>query len=250
MYKKMQRTANSLAELLNACSVFNGEMPARPWYRGHANHKWRLRPSVLRRRMPLRHESYLAKHFMMEAPGYHPACPPMHHRLAWLALARHHGLPTRLLDWTVSPLVAAFFAVESPPYNTDATIWALAAESLNQDQIGEYNLLGPLHPLVVDCANITFEGKKSARRILSVAPQLIDPNMVAQQARFTIHGVATPIEKIPSHGEYLGRITIPKKSRYNIRGELFILGVRRHTVFPTLTGLAGSILHEVTFGDG
>ena len=249
MDEKMKLGANSVDELLGACSYLNGEMPDRPWYRGHAKHDWQLLPLLLRPGMPVQLERKMAATFLLEATAYHSACPPVDHKFSWLALARHHGLPTRLLDWTASPLIAAFFAVEEEPLDADAAIWALAPSSINSSQIGLNSVIGPYAAPAMDCAQLAFDKKATFDHIVAVLPQLVDPNMMAQQSRFTIHGVATPIEELSPRDQSLGRITIPKKSRDQLRKSLFVLGIRRQMLFPTLDGLACGILHDATYGE-
>ena len=58
-------------------------------------------------------EDYLEREFRRRAHHFLADVPPRLDDLEWLALMQHHGAPTRLVDWTKSPYVAAFFAAES-----------------------------------------------------------------------------------------------------------------------------------------
>lgn len=107
-----------------------------PWFRGEpTNTSTPLLPKLFRRRHS---ENRLLQHFRMKAPalGIRPT-PPRDHTDQWLFLARHVGVPTRLLDWTEGLLVALYFASHNEkgqPRETEkgGTVWMLDPVELNR----------------------------------------------------------------------------------------------------------------------
>ena len=107
--------------------------PAKFIYRGHSNHeKYKLSPSIFRWKQTA-DGSYISEYsqleytilfdFMSEACGFIKDIPSQN-TIAWLEIARHYGVPTRLLDFTSNPLVALYFACVGSPGN-DASVWII-----------------------------------------------------------------------------------------------------------------------------
>jgi hypothetical protein len=89
-------------------------------YRGHADESWEIRPSVFRPgNQGIDNAESL---FRWRRAAARFANPSPRNDIEWLVLAQHFGIPTPLLDWTSSPLVALFFACEREP-DRDGCIW-------------------------------------------------------------------------------------------------------------------------------
>ena len=227
--------ATNLAELLEAVrSAGNRFADRQLWCRGHASKDWKLIPSAHRYDPVL--ESLMANHFRLRAPALRRDCPAHSEYLAWLPLMRHYGLPTRLLDWTESICVAAFFATKHKPKPGPSVVWMLSPGHLNHYSIGD--IVPFLHDnRVKPIAEAAFSRLDAPHTVAAMAPRH-DARMAAQLGNFTVHGSREPLEEHTNAANFLAKIEIPKSAQDRVNYDLVSAGMRLSNLFPDLDHLA------------
>ena len=169
-----------------------------------------------------------------------------------LITAQHHGVPTRLLDWTYSPLVAAFFATRPGPEgaDTDRVVWRL-----DWQRVHKHFGLPPLALLVEDLDKTFGDGGHSSPfRLFSrsskpiacmIEPPSLDSRIVAQAATFTfISARNQPFDAfLAEHGleDTLRRFVIRAEDIPRFRDQLDLVGIDERRLFPDLDGVATAI---------
>jgi hypothetical protein len=148
----------------------------------------------------------------------------------WLCLAQHHGLPTRLLDWTSNPLVAAYFAVTSQPENDDALVYAVR---INQQ-------------LVVDQED--EEDPFAVQGVKFVIPSSVVPRIVSQRGFFTVHPDPSVPWRPNVQNRRLDTFTIPQGARGFFRLRLFYLGIDAAHIRADIDGLCETLAWQYRDG--
>lgn len=168
----------------------------------------------------------------------------------WYFLMQHYGVPTRLLDWTESALIALYFALttRANEFTESPAVWVLNPLQLNKCTIDREQVIG-----VGDSNLAEYLPQRSpsvtAQLPVALQPNYTDRRILAQQSKFTIHGRSmTPLEEIPEleglrlDGHLQKVIISMTDSDVSDRlKELALLGILHSTVFPDLQGLSQDI---------
>jgi hypothetical protein len=215
----------------------------RPWFRGSESIQHLAIPAVNRR---MYNELHMVTTFRNRAPAYGPV-PDRSELDKWLFLMQHTGLPTRLLDWTESALMALFFAVWKDSTD-DGVVWMLDPIQLNRTAIDFDGFPNTWTGGGIEYFKVPF-GTAPAPPGHPVAVQTtyIHARMSAQKSCFTIHGSNnTSFEEqfadaaLVSQG-YLRKYVVRRSGVAKIRNQLRLLGVSHATAFPDLDGLSREI---------
>ena len=247
-----QLEIDSLDKLAEAARLATEAFGRRPWFRGHRNREWQLLPKVHRiakqRGYSAHYESTISNKFKAHAPLRHRNCPRDDNWFGWLSLMRHYGLPTRLLDWTESMLVAAFFAVEGDSRDKPPAIWALDPYRLNACAVigavgGHEGAPLPQYNGVVELlAADAFDARTRHPGTYAVVPSETDLRMLVQHSAFTVHSFpGSPLEEHKQGEHILMKFAIAPGSVSSLRESLDRLGVNRFTLFPDIGTLAEGI---------
>lgn len=120
-----ERLIETVQDMLTKVCGFKERFDHGPlWFRGCTDKAYDLTPSIARQGIDIKSESSLMNIFKQNAVQFVKERPQS--EWEWLFLARHHSVPTRLLDWTESPLVGLYFATHSQDNtsNNDQKHWS------------------------------------------------------------------------------------------------------------------------------
>ena len=179
----------------------------------------------------------------------------------WLALGQHRGLPTRLLDWTYSPLVALHFATENPAdFDQDGVVWSVNFVEANK------SIPRRLQRILRDEGSDTFTAEMLAAFttlrefealsrdsfLVFLEPPALDQRILNQLALFSL--MSDPAGSfdawMEAHPELCRRVMVPARLKWEIRDKLDQANINERVLFPGLDGLSRWLARYYTPSNG
>ncbi|MCB2379226.1 FRG domain-containing protein [Hymenobacter sp. BT635] len=233
---EISSVSDLITQLKDHISDFEGPI----WFRGQSISEWSLQPRLMRisSRPP---ETHYFNRFKQDASLILQSRPGS--EFEWLFLMQHYGVPTRLLDWSESALVALYFAINKEPEHEGA-LWVLQPTVLNQKNRYkpefEFEIPSFEDEILINYlpSTIARESKSSLLPMAAIAPRN-SARMQAQQGVFTIsHRENILIENAGDTVDHIWKYRIPSTRKGDLLKELKLLGTNKFQLFPELDSLS------------
>jgi len=168
----------------------------------------------------------------------------------WMALAQHHGLPTRLIDWTYSPYVAMHFATAKlEDFEIDGVIWCVdfaKATELIPKKLLEVMQEEGSYTFTVEMLNriaatpVEFDRLGAEPFVVFFEPPSLDDRIVNQFALFSLMSSPTAALDVwlAEHPELCRKIIIPAEAKWEVRDKLDQANITERVLLPGLDGLS------------
>lgn len=269
MPKLKTKSVQTLKEYISLVERLRVNRNGPLWYRGCGNVSHKLKPSLYRHKGSKTIEDFMRLEKLLLARFQQRSIPFHSRSLAepweWLFLMQHYGVPTRLLDWSESPLMALFFAVTlarhsldsrgRPVFSNHACIWFLDPKKWNQFAVGLKSFTGSV--LTTDDPNAGAYKPIGDINTMKPLPIAIygahnSQRIVAQRGVFVCFGNDTrPMEVMyeskPFPADCLMKLAIRKDRLPHMYKALQRHGLTDSVAFPDLDGLSREIKREYSF---
>lgn len=201
-------------------------------YRGVSNESYELVPTIGRvksvdENCRMHFERNVFEEFKRRAIPYLSRIPTTD--FDWLYLARHYGVPTRLLDWTTNPLVAAFFAA-SEDKDTDFAVY----RRLQTSWMTPTSKMNPLEPL---------DPESDLQPLHGFLPSHADQRFINQSGAFTLH--CYPTQAID--GSSVTKYVLPASARSRVQWQVRKYGITHSFIYASLDGLAKDVVASAEY---
>lgn len=229
---------NSVSQYVELTSNFDQQHVSQWFFRGVDKKERKLIPGLYRLDISkgftswVDLESYILQIFQREAKPFHNLQNQEH--VEMLCLAQHHGLPTRLLDWTTNPLIALFFATEKYNLDSDSAVWCYGVHS------------------TINCLpESTIVERRISTREQILFPQHISQRITNQSGCFTVHH--HPEERsdfiaFEDSNEASGifeKKIIPSDVKKKLFVQLYEIGYHYGLIYPGLDGISKRLKFEL-----
>jgi FRG domain len=258
--------ANNVSELLQQVTIWHDrnrinapDVHLLVWYRGHSDQTYILWPSVYRAEFTAASKTMygkgaekkrlnLERHMLDEFRTSGATLLNPDAKVEVYFVAQHSGMPTRLLDWTMNPLAALFFAVKGRNEDKDGELLIMDASKLlpsepdvpkSKPEVPK-SIVGIRHPYATEAIGVSFwEPKVSSLPplVLPIRPDNQVGRIGQQSSCSTLHMHGAK----PRNNPTLGRIRIPGKAKPGMLDELRKLNINEFSIYNDLDHLAQEI---------